>query len=163
MHLESPSRRTDEIPTEGSVKNCKDSLAAEEKVVEWYAAEDMLYWDLFEGRVVKRPTASRLARELGISRQTIYNWAKTIPDFEARKKKAKEALVFQNSTAVWNMIFLKACAGDVKAAEMYLNAFDADYVSPKHKRPQPTSSQNLADLLILARQRKAESNTNSVQ
>jgi hypothetical protein len=110
-------------------KNCKDIEYAQERAIEWFASKDMLYWDQDDMGVVKRPSARKLAEELGISRQTIYNWRKTIPDIKIRMREARLQIEQINITAVWNGVFLKACDGDPKAAEMYLSYF-SDYRPP---------------------------------
>lgn len=144
------------IQTEANVKNGKEYNDAHEKVIEWYAAEKLLYWDIDQQRVVKRPTITILAQELGVSRQTIYNWRKSIPNVSQRIKNARKGLLVQNVTAVWNTVFLDACRGDSKAIEMYLTNFDPDFISPRRNKSRNPTDNNpsLTGLLQEARKSK---------
>ena len=134
-------------------KNCKDLLYAQDRAVDWFASKDMLYWDIEIDGVVKRPSARKLANELGVSRQTIYNWRKTLPDIELRIDQARKSMEQINITAVWNGIFLKACDGDARAAEMYLSYW-SDYKPPSQTAPTQISN-GFGGLLNLTRNKLA--------
>jgi hypothetical protein len=147
--------------TDESVQKCQDIEYAQSRVVDWIAAEGMLYWDMDKLGVVKRPSVTSLAVELGVSRQTIYNWSRSIPDLPAKVKKARYGIDQQNVSAVWNATFLKACAGDVKAAIIYLSTFDSDFSLPSRRSSKPDNSSSLSELINIVRKR--QSHTNVIQ
>lgn len=144
---------TSQNVTDEQSENCKELTYEQQRVAEWHAANGMQYWDIVELGVVKRPSAKKLATELGISRQTIYDWPKVIPDFKEHIRKAQFGMIQINITAVWNGIFLKAAEGDVKAAEMYLSYF-SDYRPPKSMHEAPLIG--LGDAIAETRRKMAK-------
>lgn len=74
---------------------------------------------------------TELAKELGYSRQTLYNWKREIPDFKERVLKSKHTLILTNTGDVWNKVYLKAVNKlDVNAMRIYLTNFDPNFVDP---------------------------------
>ena len=143
--------------TDVTAEKCQPFNYAHERYIEWYAAEGQLLWDLESFKVVKRPALAKLARELAVSRQTLYEWPQRITDFEQRVQKAKTEIIQSNAIAVWNAVFLKACTGNMKAAEIYLTNFDPNFVLPSQKATRPQqNSYGLMDLLQLARSRSVQ-------
>ncbi len=136
-------------------ENCQRLLYQQQQAFRWFAAQDVDYYDLDEQGVVKRSSARKLAKELGVSRQTMYNWRKTVPDAEEQIKQAKEDILQTNIGSVWNALFLKACEGDVSAVVLYLSNFDRSFRLPSAKSDKEVQLNGLADLLNKVRQRTA--------
>lgn len=146
--------------TDVEAKKCQPFNYAHERFIEWYAAEGQLIWSLDSFAVVKRPALAQLAREVGVSRQTLYQWPMLIKSFQERVEEARRGLIIANTIAVWNSIFLKACRGDMKAAELYLTQYDPYFVSSKQLvKKRADTSRGLVDLLQESRQNLASDNS----
>lgn len=113
-------------------KNRKNVDFAQQRYIEWEAAGNIAYWR-YDDRIAKRPSLSELSRELGYSRQTMYNWKRNILDFKERVDEARKGLWTDRESVIWNGLFLKAATGDVRAAEMVLSNF-TDYNPIKYRR-----------------------------
>jgi DNA-binding XRE family transcriptional regulator len=135
-----------------NIPKCKDKEFAHQRVIKWYAAKGFFYYDEKQTKIVRRQSAASLAADLGISRQTIYEWPKTIPDFTIKTAKAQQEIIQANVTAVWNGVFVRAAKGDYKPAELFLNQFDP-YFTPLSKASKVTPSHGLTDLLMMASKR----------
>ena len=77
----------------------------------------------------------QFATMMGVTRQTLWNWQTSIPDFwrlvaERRRRIGSEARL----TKAWNGIWLKACAGNPEAAKLYFANFDPDFRMPTEKK-----------------------------
>lgn len=127
------------MTTDESVKKRKNFNPDHQRVIDWFAHDDNLIWDTENEHVVVKPTITSLANDLGVSRQTVYNWAKTIPDFKNRVKVARENIIQEKVASMWNRVFLKACSGDMRAADMWLSNFDQSYISPKSNKAKINS------------------------
>ena len=92
-------------------------------------------------------TISQFSTLLGVSRQTLYDWKKLIPDFNDRVK--QRTIELGGSPAriakVYNGLFLKASAGNSEAAKLWLQAF-AGWKPPK-KEIDIEHNFGLADLV----------------
>ncbi len=152
------------LVTEESVKTRKGFNEAHERVIDWFATDKLVYWDLERMTVAVRPTITELARDLGISRQTIYNWGKTLPNASERIKRAREGVMIQNCIAVWNSLYIKALTGNIKAAEMYLTNFDPDFIPARYKaqfKKEHEANGGWVELLQEVRKQQARENRDS--
>jgi hypothetical protein len=119
-------------------KKCQEMEYRRQRFIEWYATKDLVYWDNQEMKTTKQRSASQLARDLNISRQTLYNWPKIIPDFSNRIEHIKSAVLQTNLSSVWNTVYLQAIDGNLEAIRFYLNTFDPafrDFASRKRNDP----------------------------
>lgn len=101
-------------------------------------------------------TVTQFAAAAGVSRRTLYNWQKSIPNFWQRvDERARE--IFNQSTkyAIFKGLKLKAMAGDTKAAEMVMSHY-SDYTPPAQKHEVKLSG--WGDMVREARKRAIKSN-----
>jgi DNA-binding XRE family transcriptional regulator len=138
--------------TEMNIPKCKDKEFAQQRVIEWYAAKGFFYFDEEQMKIVRRQSAASLAADLGISRQTIYEWPKTISDFTIKTAKAQQEIIRANVTSVWNGVFIRAAKGEYKPAELFLSQFDP-YFTPLGNASKVISSYSLANLLKMPNKR----------
>lgn len=99
--------------------------------IEWYVSRGLILQA--DGSLVHK-SAGTLATELGVSRQTLYNWRQTIPDFKKHASEAREALLQHQIGLVWQGVLQRAIKGDAAQAEMFLATFDTNYISPRQKK-----------------------------
>ena len=89
----------------------------------------------------------QFAEMIGVARQTLYDWKKSIPAFEDRVKEAQ--LRIGGGTArrqkVYNGLMLKAAAGDAPAAKLWLQIFDG--WKPPQQEVKMDHNFGLADLV----------------
>ena len=134
--------------------NVKKRQTTDEKYqtyIEWLAIEGSTYWDMELSSIVKKPTLSYMARLLGVSRQTLYNWSKSVQSEHIEKERRNWQL--RNVNTIWNTLFMKACSGDTRAIEMYLANFDPYYIAPKQRSHTPMPS-GLAELINQIRKKR---------
>lgn len=161
MHMQPVTPISSNLATEETVKNGQDFNEAHERVIDWFATDKLVYWDMERMTVAVRPTVTELARDLGVSRQTIYNWRKTLPSATERIQRAREGFILQNCIAVWNALFIKALTGNIKAAEMYLTNFDPDFIPARYKaqfKKQHEANRGWVELLQEVREKQAREN-----
>lgn len=74
------------------------------------------------------------AEQLKVSRQTLYEWKKSIPFFQERVKQRQMQLGASPAriAKVYNGLYLKASAGNADAAKLWLQAF-AGWKPPKQE------------------------------
>lgn len=152
---------TEKTLTDESQESCQPFNEAHERFIDWYAAEGQYYYDLETHKVVKRTSLSQLSRELGVSRQTLYEWPSRIPNFEARLANAKRGIIETKIGSIWNAMYLSAIKGDSKAIEMFLINFDPHYIPIEQvslKRLQKENNVNWAELLSKTRRREEQAN-----
>lgn len=100
---------------------------------------------------LKTMSMERFANKIGVARATLYRWKDTIPDFETKVSQRRRQIFAKNrENIIWKGLFLKAAAGDVKAAEMVLSHF-SDYVPPTQKHEV-----KIGGLVDLAKQARAK-------
>lgn len=141
------------MPTDIEAKKCNMPTEAQYRFVEWYAAGGLVVTDDFD---IRHVTLTQLARELGVSRMTLYRWRESIPDFNDHVDGFKRGIMQEKVSLVWRGVFLRAAKGDVKQAEMFLSTFDSHFV-PAYKKEVITAT-GLTDVLQLMRQRKQQTN-----
>jgi hypothetical protein len=79
-------------------------------------------------------STSKFAAMINVTRQTLWNWQKTIPDFWGRVAERRRVVGSQTRlTKAWNGIWLKACAGNAEAAKLYFANFDPNFRMPTEK------------------------------
>lgn len=101
-------------------------------------------------------SAQQFAESIGVSRQALYDWQKSIPDFwELVKIRRKEIFTMNRENAIWRGLMLRALKGDAKQAEMILSHF-SDYTPPTQKHEVKVSG--LGELYQLARQKQIRQN-----
>ena len=97
-------------------------------------------------------TTREFADQVGVSRNTLYTWQKTIPDFwEKVRIRRLEITKRTRATKVYNGLFLKAARGDPAAVKLWSEIFD-NYQPPAQKHE--VSIGGLADLAKIAEQKK---------
>ncbi len=99
-------------------------------------------------------TVTDFAQDLGVSRWTLYNWQKIIPNFQARvAQRRKEIGSGIRTSQVWKGIFAKARSGDPAAGDMWLTNFDPNYKSPRQKVEHEVGK-TFVDLIMAVEERK---------
>lgn len=103
------------------------------------------------------------AQYLGTTRQTLWNWQKSIPGFWDRvAARRKEMGGHYRLQKVWNGVYMKAAAGNPQAAALYL----ANFGGPDFHMPMQKVEHNLgggmADLLNQARERERIQNNQPI-
>jgi len=99
-------------------------------------------------------TATTFAQQLGVSRQTLYDWRDSVPNFWERVDvKRREVSGRDRLSKVWNGVFLKAASGNAEAAKLYLANFDPNFKMPSQK-VEVDATDSLVDALTLARNRR---------
>lgn len=97
-------------------------------------------------------TVKQFAVALGVHRDTLYEWKKSIPHFwQLVDERAREMFNQQTKYAIMKGLKLKAMTGDVKAAEMVLSHY-SDYTPPAQKHEVKLNG--WADLVKEARTNK---------
>jgi hypothetical protein len=92
-------------------------------------------------------TTQEFANNIQVSRQTLYDWRKTIPEFwEKVNQKRREIGSKDRLANVWNGLYLKAATGNVEAAKLYLANHDDEFRMPMERRENNLGS-GLADLV----------------
>ena len=97
---------------------------------------------------------TEFARKIGVGRRTLYDWTRTIPDFDnlvaqQRKRIGGGARV----NKVWNSVYVAATNKlDMTAARMYLANFDPNYREPTQKVEHEAGG-GILDLMATHRQR----------
>lgn len=93
------------------------------------------------------PTSiSKFALMIGVERKTLYNWKKSIPNFNERVKQRRLELGSGTRLAkVYNGLYLKASSGNPEAAKLYLQIFDG--WKPPKQEMEIEHNLGLADLV----------------
>lgn len=138
---------TDEKPAvSGESPELAKLKVAQDYYITFYAGAGLSVND--DGEIFK-VTASEFANKIGYSRQTLYDWQKSIPDFQARvKARRKEIFTSNRENVIWRGLLLRAAKGDSKQAEMILSHF-SDYVPPTQRHEVKLGG--LVDLAKIAR------------
>lgn len=122
----------------------------QEYYITYYAANGLSVHD--DGSFEKI-SAEKFAAKIGVHRTTLYEWQKSIPNFQARvRARRKEIFNGTREAMIWNGLFLRAAKGDSKQAEMLLSHF-SDYVPPTQRHEVKIGG--LADLAKIARKKQA--------
>lgn len=91
-------------------------------------------------------TKTAFAEMIGVSRQTLYDWKKNIPDFNDRVKQARLRLGGGTRLAkVHNGLYLKAASGNPEAVKLYLQIYDG--WKPPKQEVEMEHNFGLADLV----------------
>jgi hypothetical protein len=100
---------------------------------------------------LKPMTISAFASALGVSRQTLYDWKKSIPQFNEKVRQSRIRLGGETRLQkVYNGLYLKASAGVPEAVKLYLQIFDG-WQPPSQKHEVKVGG--LGDLVNQARQK----------
>lgn len=106
----------------------------------------------------KKMTVEEFASKVGVSRVTLHNWSRSIPDFAQKVEQRRAELMPVNRvSAIWKGLTLKAMSGNVEAAKIVLGQY-ANWQPPAQKHEVQVST-GLADLvaqkkLAMEQQRK---------
>jgi hypothetical protein len=84
----------------------KELWYKKQRVIDWHASKGLMYIDSETFKLSKRVSATSLAAELSISRQTIYDWPTTIPNLARKVAEARHGLNTDNVSSVWNSVYL---------------------------------------------------------
>lgn len=91
-------------------------------------------------------TITAFADMIGMSRQTLYDWKKSIPNFNERVKQRRIDLGSGTRLAkVYNGLYLKAATGNPEAVKLYLQIFDG--WKPPKQEVEMEHNFGLADLV----------------
>lgn len=152
------------------LQNPTDTKTSQEKPIEAVKVFDEVAWKHEQyiaytafGGLIPDPngeaaavkmTAQQFADQVGVSRQTLYDWRESITNFWERvDAKRREVSGRDRLSKVWNGIFLKAASGNAEAAKLYLTNFDPNFKMPSQK-VEVDASDMLVDALSLARNRR---------
>lgn len=92
-------------------------------------------------------TTGQFAERVGVSRQTLYDWRESIPDFWQKVAEKRKAIGSKERLSnVWNGVYLKAATGNPEAAKLYLANYDDNFRMPTERRETNTGS-GFADLV----------------
>lgn len=130
-------------------QKCQEMIYKRQRFIEWSATKDMIYWDEVEMRPTKRPSATQLAQDLNVSRQTLYNWPEIIPNFSDQVEHIKSIIIEINISSVWNATYMLAMNGSLEAIKLYLNTFDPTFreaSARKRKNLEPDTKNSLREL-----------------
>jgi hypothetical protein len=95
---------------------------------------------------LKPTTATAFAEMIGVSRQTLYDWKKNIPDFQERVNQRRKILgAGTRLQKVYNGLYLKAAAGNPDAVKLWLQIFDG--WKPPKQEMEIEHNLGLADLV----------------
>lgn len=87
-----------------------------------------------ENGEITRMTVAEFAEKIEVSVQTLYNWRESIPNFwdrvNTRRRKLGSEMRVQR---VWAGLYLKAAAGNPKAAAIFLANHDKEFRMPTEK------------------------------
>ena len=103
-------------------------------------------------------TITAFADMIKVERKTLYNWKKSIPDFDERVQHRRKILGSGTRLAkVYNGLYLKAATGNPEAVKLYLQIFDG--WKPPKQEMEIEHNLGLADLvakkkLLMERERK---------
>jgi hypothetical protein len=102
-----------------------------QQYIDWVASGGLR---VFEDGTFEEVTATAFAKSVNVSRTTIYDWPRIIPDFQARVAQ-RRAEIYSGARVnqVWKGVFLKAMTGEAQQADMVLRNFDVNYRSANAK------------------------------
>ena len=90
------------------------------------------------------------ADQLGVTRQTLWNWRKNVPNLaQMVRDRRKEMFSVDAESLVWKGVMLRAAKGDAEQAKMFLSHF-SDYQLPTQKTEQSVEVKGLGDLIKAA-------------
>lgn len=119
--------------TEVLDENSQDPLLMfkQQKWIDFCAVGGLLVGD--DGNLTTK-TVYAFAEDIKVSRQTLYNWKSSIPNFRERVEQRRIELGGSPAriAKVYNGLFLKAAAGNSEAAKLWLQAF-ANWKPPKQE------------------------------
>jgi acyl-CoA hydrolase len=97
---------------------------------------------------LRQTSITKFAQTHNVDRKTLYNWKKSIPDFQRRVDERRRQIFTDDRMAlVWNGLFMRAAKGDAKQAEMIASHF-GDYVPPTQK-VQVDVGDNFVDMMSM--------------
>ena len=107
---------------------------------------------------IKVMTITKFSEQIGVPRQTLYNWKRSIPNFgEKVRDRRKEVFTLSRETALWNMLYLIAMDGKgqpaVEACKLLLGHFSDLSLAPTKQSSTDDYSNNWVDLINSANKR----------
>lgn len=95
---------------------------------------------------LKPTTIVKFAEMIGVERKTLYNWKKSIPNFDERVAQRRKVLGSGTRLQkVYNGLYLKAAAGNPEAVKLWLQIFDG--WKPPKQAVEMEHNFGLADLV----------------
>lgn len=164
QNLTDPENKTDNTPTAVQTKPVEEPLISiqQDEYIAFVACNGLLPAE-DHADLVKKMTALEFAQALGVARETLYAWRKSIPNFWDRvNEKRREIGSKDRLSKVWNGVFLKAASGNPQAAALYLTNFDPNFKMPGAKQEKQGDT-GLADLLEMGRKRQLELESGAVE
>lgn len=115
---------------------------AKGKYEEWLTKDGLI---LIEGWARDGLTDEQIAHNMGISRDTLYEWKKKFPDISDALKKTKEVV----DREVENALFKKACEGDTTAMIFWLKNRRPNDWRDKRETQLSGNVQTVPDRLVI--------------
>jgi len=129
---------------------------AQQEYISYVAVSGLI---IHEDGTFKKMTVEEFASKVGVSRVTLHNWSRSIPDFAQKvEQRRAELMPINRVSAIWKGLTLKAMSGNVEAAKIVLGQY-ANWQPPAQKHEVELTT-GLADLvakkkLLMEREKNA--------
>lgn len=107
-----------------------------------------------DNSVPKKMVMQEFAAQVGVTRETLYNWQKSVPDFWSKvAERRKELGSHERLVKVHDSWYLKALSGSFPHLQLWLANFDPDFRMPTEKMQVEAVNSWAA---LMAKKRKQE-------